>query len=494
VSINFDQILVNQTPDAMIVTDKDYEIVFWNAGACAIFGFSREEAVGKLLYELIVPPDQMEENVQRRIETAENGCATYEGIRYKKDRSFVYVDISTKTVSNQQGGIDHIVLSYKDVTNIKVLREAKLTESKFGDLLESAPDGIVMANLMGRIVLANSQAERLFGYERGELRGKTIEMLLPERFRISHVGHRSNYFSQPRTRSMGAGLELYGLRKDGTEFPVEISLSPLKTEDGMLVSSAIRDITERKNIEHTLSVKNHELQNSAEARNRFLATMSHELRTPLNAIIGFTGTLLMRLPGPLNDDQERQLTTVQTSARHLLSLINDILDLAKVESGKVELLFEPLRCSSVIEEVVTTLHTLAEKKGLHILMDLPDNEIEIATERRTLNQILINLANNAIKFTEAGSVKIRLRQETIDKKMVTSISITDTGCGIRPEDQAKLFSAFTQIDSSTTRKFEGTGLGLHLSQELAKLIHGHIYMQSQFGVGSQFTLQITQQD
>jgi protein-histidine pros-kinase len=218
--------------------------------------------------------------------------------------------------------------------------------------------------------------------------------------------------------------------------------------------------------------------------------MSHELRTPLNAIIGFTGTLLMKLPGPLTADQEKQLRTVQTSARHLLSLINDLLDLAKIESGKVELHLEPLACQSVIQEVATALRPLAEKKGLRFETRLPSSETLVRADRRALSQILLNLVNNAIKFTENGSVSLEVVQRDIAGQHTTEFIVSDTGIGLRPEDQAKLFQAFTQVEAVGKRWQEGSGLGLHLSGKLAELLGGRITIRSEFGRGSIFTLEL----
>ncbi len=247
---------------------------------------------------------------------------------------------------------------------------------------------------------------------------------------------------------------------------------------------------ELENNNAEIARKNDELAESSRMKSAFIANMSHELRTPLNAIIGFTGALLMKLPGPLTPDQDKQLTTIRSSARHLLSLINDILDVAKIEAGKVTLALERVQCQDLLVQTADTLRTLAVQKGLALTLDLPPEPIVIDSDRRALTQIIINLVNNAIKFTEQGTVRVALAQRIEDGQLMTEFSVTDSGAGIRVEDQTKLFQAFSQLDSTSTRHVEGAGLGLYLCQNLATLLGGQLSLQSDLGKGSTFTLSL----
>jgi len=270
-------------------------------------------------------------------------------------------------------------------------------------------------------------------------------------------------------------------------------IGDLATDFNDMVQQRRRAAEELNRALEELRSKNIELGNALSAKDRFLATMSHELRTPLNPILGFTGTLLMRLPGPLNADQENQLQTVQTSAKRLLALINDLLDLAKIDSGKIELSLEPMDCRSVVEEATATLRPLAQQKGLRLEVSAPPTDLVVNADRRALTQIVLNLVNNAIKFTDQGSVRVEISRRTVDTHGVLEIGVTDTGIGIRSEDQPKVFEAFTQLDASAKRNHEGTGLGLHLSQKLAGLLGGSISLFSVHGKGSTFTLRLRDQ-
>jgi PAS domain S-box-containing protein len=491
VRADLDTNLLEEVPDAVIATARDGRILYWNKASESIFGYSSEEASGRMLAELMLPPDRLEE--ERRVveEAMSTGMASFETLRRRKDGAFVYIDASCKAIYDEGGQVRFLLYCKKDVTHLKVRRDARLVEARFRDLFESVPDGIIMVNPSGHIVLANSRAEAMFAYEHGALRGAPVEMLLPERLRATHIRHRADYTAQPRMRAMGAGLQLHGLRSDGSEFPVEISLSPLQAEDETFVLSAIRNLSDRKRIETELREMNLELERASRAKDSFLASISHELRTPLNAIIGFTGALLMKLQGPLNAEQERHLRMVQASATHLLSLINDLLDVAKIGAGKAELRAEPTACRHVVQEVVDWLRPQAEAKGLALeLAGAAEDEVMTMTDRRALRQIVFNLVGNAIKFTERGSVRVRL-DASIDDKV--RIEVEDSGVGIAPELQPGLFEPFSRAGSESRRRGEGTGLGLFVSRRLAQLLGGHIEVRSAPDSGSLFSLVVPRQ-
>lgn len=482
---DFGTLILDETPDAVVITRLDGEVVYWTNGARMVFGYSSEEAMGHRLAGLIELPGADDGGAVVR-QTLAAGAASYESVRRAKDGALVYIDSTSKLLRDAGGAPEYILWSKKDVTALKVLRDAKLVEARFDGILELMPDAIIVANASGRIVLATRQAETMFKYEHGALRGVVLEMLMPARFRDGHRAHRNDYGARPALRPMGSGRDLYGLRSDGVEIPVEISLSPIVTEEGTLIMSAIRDVGERKRIELALQEKNVELAKAVAAKDRFLGGMSHELRTPLNAIIGFTGTMLMRLPGPINSEQTKQLRMVQSSARDLLSLVNDLLDLTRIESGKVQLELVPTPSRPVIDEVLALLQPQARGKGLELALVDSEQEVTVKADRRALRQILMSLVDNAIKCTDSGTVLVRLETVTVDGRGRAAISIGDSG-GDAAGNGARR-QALSQLQASSLRQFESAGLGLHLSRKLATLLHGEILFDSEYGVGSIFTL------
>ncbi|HSV70686.1 MAG TPA: response regulator [Methylibium sp.] len=369
-------------------------------------------------------------------------------------------------------------------------------------LLDATPDAMLLVNPEGRIVEINAKAVQLFGFGREELAGATLEMLVPPERRSAHARLRERYVSQPQVATIVNTMNMQAQRKDGSSFPVEISLGPVQTEDGLFVAASIRDVSARRRAEDELRLHRDQLERLVAERTReltaakevaeaanvaksaFLANMSHEIRTPLNAITGMVH--LIRRAG-LSATQATRLDTLESASGHLLDVINAILDLSKIDSGKFELVRAPLRLDAIVANVAAMMRSRVQAKGLSLATELPPVAETLLGDATRLQQALLNYVANAVKFTDSGGITVRVGVEPLPERRVrVRFDVEDTGIGIDAATLERLFRPFEQANSTSTREHGGTGLGLAVTRKLAQLMGGDAGAESAPGRGSHF--------
>ena len=350
-------------------------------------------------------------------------------------------------------------------------------DERFHLAIEAAPTGMLLMDCTGCIVLVNAQIECLFGYTRAELLGRHVEMLVPERFRENHPGFRKEFFSAPKARAMGAGTDLYGLRKDGSEVPVEIGLNPLHTSEGDFVLSSIVDLSQRREIDRM--------------RSDFVSTVSHELRTPLTSISGSLGLLQSGAMGNLSDKAATMVRIAYKNSERLARIINDILDIGKLEAGQLTLQLVSIPLSELLRQSLEINSAYAEKYQVRFLMDGGPADDRVMADPDRLMQVVTNLLSNAAKFSLPGAdVIVRL----LPGAATLRIEVEDSGPGIPEAFQDHIFEKFAQADASPTRRFEGTGLGLSIARKLVEAMGGSIGFTTVVGRGTIFHLELPRTD
>jgi PAS domain S-box-containing protein len=501
------QAMVDLCPLAMLALDPDGLVRLWSRGAERMFGWTERETLGN---PLPIAIDQMDSQLPLDPKHAT------ELVCRRKDGRTLHVSFSAAPLCDEQGNLEGSIFIFADITSRReseqkrlelmeserAAREQAKAESRFRELLEAAPDAILEVDADGRIVLLNAVAEKMFGYSREELLGRPVELLVPFDVRGRHGQHRAAYSSHPSTRPMGSGLDLYAQRRDGARLPVEISLSPVKSEGGLRVSVIIRDVTERKQAEdkiramhenftrelsatnRQLELRNREVERANRLKSEFLASMSHELRTPLHTVIGFSELLSEELEGPLNQKQKRFMGHIHRDSLHLLELINEILDLSKIEAGRLELNLEVFDVASALPEVLPSAKALGAQKSIEIESRAMEG-VSVQADRVRFKEILYNLLSNAVKFTPDGG---KIQVDVTRGDGFAEVSVTDTGLGIPPEEHENIFQEFYQVGATTKGVREGTGLGLAITKRLVEQHGGKIRVESEPGKGSRFTL------
>jgi len=486
------RLLIASLKDYAILTmDPRGNVTSWNQGAEQIKGYTEDEIIGRN-FSCFYPKEDVEAGKPGAAlaEAARLGRSEDEGWRVKKDGTRFWAEVVVTALQDESGQLHGFGTFTRDVTERKRIENA-LADSKarLQAIVDTALTAIVTMDGHGVITGWNPRAEAIFGWSQDEVLGNPLaETIIPTQHRAAHRAGLARYLATGEGPVLGKVLELSALDRGGREFPVELAISPATAPGGSpLFVGFVRDISARKQAADAIANLNSELKIANQHKSEFLANMSHELRTPLNSILGFSELLLDDTSARYDaSTHQKFLSQINTSGRHLLALISDILDLSKVEAGRMTLKLESFSVSDVVGDVLATIEPIATKKRIAIKADVAAAG-KLEADAGKFKQMLLNLASNAVKFTpEGGMVSMGARRlpEGVE------IAVTDTGIGIAQSDIDRLFKEFQQLDSGPGRRQEGTGLGLALTKRLARLHGGDVRVVSEVGKGSTFTISL----
>ena len=468
--------ILNASADATIISDQDGKIRLANKSAEELFGYDSDALIGEPI-EVLIPQEQRVKHHQLRdsYHKAPRARPMVSGLEIsgrRKDGSSFRAEIGLNPIDTDDG----LVVT----STIRPVNSLDDTEAYFRNLLETAPDAMIIIDEQGKIAIVNAQAENMFGYDRNEILGRTIETLLPERLRKQHVSHRNSFIAGPKLRPMGEGMNLVARRKDGSEFPVEISLAPVKAVGGQFVSSVIRDVTERKRMEDDIIAARQEAERANKANSAFLAAASHDLRQPVQALSLLNGALRRTIK------DERALEMIdyqQHSLTAMTNLLNSLLDISRLDAGAVSPELEEFPIRRLIDRLSDEFARQAQHHELEFSSSASDRFV--CSDPNLLAEIIQNFITNAIRYTSEGSVTLRC----VDGDGFCRVEVADTGIGIDADQIDEIFREFHQCKAPGASK-EGFGLGLAIVKRLADLLKVEIDVVSELGKGSCFSVTI----